>query len=302
VGRAVTPTRIAAGALAGLLGVSAPAGSSEPVSVTGSTVPPPAAVAGAPRTIRYVALGDSYTAAPVAPSPATDEPCYHSETNYPRVLTRALGRTRLVDVSCSGASTRALSQAQREDVPPQFDALTAGTDLVTLGVGGNDERLFMSWYLQCTRVAASDPTGNPCERASQSEDGDVMLAKVPQIRRNLVAAIRGIRARAPHAVVVVVTYPRILPRSGTCPDRVTFAAGDYGYINRIVSALDDAVVAAATRTGVRWVDVERASRGHDICSSTPWVNGTTGDQSRATWLHPFPEEQAAVARLVEQAL
>jgi hypothetical protein len=160
----------------------------------------------------------------------------------------------------------------------------------------------MSWYQQCVRVAPTDPTGNPCERASQTADGDVMLDKVPQIRSNLVAAIKGIRLRAPHAVVVMVTYPRILPRTGSCTDRVPFATGDYAYINRIVSALNDAVVAAATKKDVAYVDVERASRGHDICSSTPWVNGTTGDQLRATWLHPFPEEQAAVARLVAQAL
>jgi len=254
------------------------------------------------RTIRYVALGDSYTAAPVSPVPDSDGSCYHSDTNYPRVLARSLGQTRLTDVSCSAASTRAMTRAQRDDVPPQFDALTRGTDLVTVGIGGNDEHLFRSWYQQCTRVAPSDPAGNPCERASRSPDGDVLLNKVPQIRRNLVAAIKGIRSRAPHATVVMVTYPRILPRRGTCSDRVPFAAGDYSYINRIVSALNDAVVAAATRTGVRWVDVERASRGHDVCSSSPWVNGTTGDQSRAAALHPFPEEQAAVARLIEQVL
>lgn len=282
------PVQLAAGALSALVGISLPAS--------------PRDAAHAQPTYRYVALGDSYTAAPVSPVPDTGEACYHSPTNYPRVLARKVTQLRLTDVSCSGASTSSMTRAQREDVPPQFDALTRGTDLVTVGIGGNDEQLFMSWYLQCTRVAASDPTGNPCERASQTSDGDVMLDKVPQIKRNLVAAIKGIRARSPHAVVVLVTYPRILPRSGTCPDRVSFAAGDYDYINRIVSTLDDAIVAAATRTGVRWVDVESASRGHDICSSTPWVNGTTGDQSRATFLHPFPEEQAAVARLVLRAL
>jgi hypothetical protein len=45
--------------------------------------------------------------------------------------------------------------------------------------------------------------------------------------------------------------------------------------------------------GVGWVDVYEASRGHDICSQTPWINGVTTDLTRANPLHPFPEEQAA---------
>lgn len=258
--------------------------------------------AGRNRTIRYVALGDSYTAAPVAPATPSEEACFQSDTNFPRVIARTLRRTRLVDVSCSGASTRALTHAQGEDIPPQLDAVTRGTDLVTIGVGGNDEHLFRSWYVRCSRLAASDPTGAPCAEANGTADGDVLLDKVPQIRRNLVAAVKAVRFRAPHAVVILVTYPRILPRQGTCPRLVPFAAGDYPYINRIVTALNGAVTDAADRTGVGWVDVEHASRGHDVCSPSPWVNGTTGDQSRALLLHPFPEEQAAVARLVLRAL
>lgn len=295
----MTLAGLAVGMLSALMGISLTA---SPLAREASATPATGQTLSAQRTYRYVALGDSYTAAPASPVPDSSEPCFHSNTNYPRVLTRSIPQLRLADVSCSGASTRAFTQSQGQDIPPQFDALTKGTDLVTAGIGGNDEELFMSWYLQCTNLASSDPTGNPCQRASQSASGDVMLNKMPQIKKNLVAAIRGIRDRAPHAIVIMVTYPRILPRQGTCSDRVSFAAGDYSYINSIVSALNDAIVAAADKTGVRWVDVERASRGHDICSATPWVNGTTGDQSRATVLHPFPEEQAAVAKLIRQAL
>ena len=58
------------------------------------------------------------------------------------LVASALGLS-LTDVSCSGAKTENLTNEQLPGVtPPQFNALTPSTRVVTLGMGGNDGNLF----------------------------------------------------------------------------------------------------------------------------------------------------------------
>lgn len=251
--------------------------------------------------IEYVALGDSYTAAPLVPDTDTSNACFRSDANYPHLLAAKLPQNQLTDVSCSGADTGSLTGPQAiggQTKPPQLDALTAETDLVTLGIGGNDFGLFGSMSLQCFRLADSDPDGAPCRAANAGPDGDALLDLVPRIEAAVGDAIDEIRDRAPDATIVVVGYPRLLPASGTCPDRVPLAAGDYPYVTRVNKALSDAVLAAADEAGVASVNVYAASRGHDVCSDDPWVNGVQTDPDAALALHPFAAEQQAVADLI----
>lgn len=259
--------------------------------------PPPAD----PR-IDYVALGDSYVAAPHTPADDLSLPCFRSDDNYPRQLADLLPNTTLFDVSCSGATTAAMTGEQRPGVLPQLDALSKDTDLVTITVGGNDELLFPGW-LTCNQLTASDPKGSPCADSNRTAKGDVLLDKIPRIQENVSAVLAEVQERAPRATVVVVTYPQVFPDRGTCKLASTYAVGDLAYNNRLAKALSDALIAAAQEAGVRWVDVYQASQGHDVCSAEPWVNGPGAkDQSRANIMHPFPEEQAAVARLIEDKL
>jgi lysophospholipase L1-like esterase len=253
----------------------------------------------------YVALGDSHTAAPHYPEDDLSVPCYRSETNYPHVLAKLLPNATLTDVSCSGATTAALTEEQMSrtiSVPPQLDALSDDTDLVTVNVGGNDEGLFLNWAVQCAQLGPTDPDGSPCADASRVGPGDKLLDAVPQIKKNFAAVLRLVEERAPNAQVVVVTYPKAFPDQGTCKLVGPYATGDLPYINSLIKAVGDAMISVAKAQGVDWVDVYAASRGHDICSREPWTNGITNDQTRANVLHPLPEEQAAVARLVEALL
>ena len=87
----------------------------------------------------YVAIGDSFTAGPlVVQQQAPLLGCMQSDANYPKMLAEQLGVGELVDVSCSGAVVEDLYEAQFDDQPPQLEALTPETDLVTIGIGGND--------------------------------------------------------------------------------------------------------------------------------------------------------------------
>ena len=245
---------------------------------------------------RYVALGDSYTAAPFVPRTQLDDGCLRSSGNYPSRVARALPGTKLVDVSCSGADTGSMTHVQRigdARIPPQLDAVSRRTDLVTVGIGGNDFDLFATLVGACTRLRSADPTGSPC----RAQFGDRLRQELPQVRDRVATVVAAIRQRAPHARVVVVGYPQIIPAHGTCPRRLPLAAGDRPWARWVNVGLAAAVEAGARRAD-GYVDAFTATRGHDICSAHPWINGPTTDVNRALAYHPFAAEQAAVARLV----
>ena len=256
---------------------------------------PTSTPADTPRFARYVAIGDSYTAAPGIPGATSNDGCLRSSGNYPHLLAAALPVGRLVDVSCGGADTADVRRAQLRGVPPQLDAVTPGTDLVTIGLGGNDAQLFGRLLAACIREDATATTGSPC--------ADLLGPAVPtalrRIEANLTGVVRAVRQKAPGAKVVLVGYPQIVPPSGRCA-AVPFAPDDYAFARRVNRGLTDAVGRAATATRTAYVDLWTASQGHDVCSADPWINGLSG--AGAAPFHPFASEQAEVARLVKAAV
>lgn len=250
----------------------------------------------------YVALGDSYTAAPLVPQLDIAGGCYRSTNNYPTLVAKALDITTFVDRSCSGAQTKDMAQSQLPGVAPQFDALTPDVDLVTVSIGGNDFNVFGTLVGYCPTLRASDPTGTPCRDEMRSDGRDRLLADVQQTRERVSAVVAAIRERSPNARIVVVGYPQIAPRQGTCPDRLPLADGDVRYAVQVNKRLTDALRQAAMSNQADYVDVWSASRDHDICSTDPWINGQYTDPTRAQNFHPFANEQVAVAGLVEDLL
>jgi len=257
----------------------------------------PASWAGA----QYVALGDSYTAAPFVPTLDVAGGCYRSTQNYPALVARALGAD-LTDRSCSGAQTKDMTVSQLPGIAPQFDALSADTDLVTVSIGGNDFSVFGTLVSYCPTLRASEPTGAPCRDAMRQDGRDALLADVAQTSVRVATVVREVHRLAPYARVLVVGYPQIGPRHGTCPDLLPLADGDYRYANQVAERLDQALRHAAAVTRSSYVDVWGPSKGHDICSADPWINGQYTDPSRAQSYHPFAEEQQAVAGLVLDTL
>ncbi len=246
---------------------------------------------------RYVALGDSYTAAPGVPDTDSADGCLRSSNNYPALVAAAMPGTTLVDVSCVGADSTSMIGVQetgREAKPAQFDALSEQTDLVTVGIGGNDNDLFGTLVGVCSQLRESDPTGNPCEQRLTSDGGNKLTRDLRTIRSRVKAVVTGIQDRAPNARVIVVGYPQILPPSGTCPELLPLATGDYPFGREINEGLGDAVKRGAKAAGAEYIDMFRASAGHDICSDDPWVNGIVTN-SQALAFHPFAAEQQAVA-------
>src|SRR5262245_7284176 len=83
----------------------------------------------------YVALGSSIASGFGISEQSTD--CGRSNRNYPNLVAARLDLT-LTDVTCGAATIPNVVDAAQGTHPPQIEALTADTDLVTVTVGGND--------------------------------------------------------------------------------------------------------------------------------------------------------------------
>lgn len=250
-----------------------------------------------PAITSYVALGDSFTAAPLVPNTSLAEGCFRSSGNYPSLVADELD-ANLRDVSCSGASTADLAGRQQlgfgtseGTAPPQLDAVRRGTDLVTLGIGGNDEQLFQTLVQQCTAVA-SQP-GAPCTDLVRSTFGDPATV-FRKVGRRVTRVLEAIERKAPDAVVVLVGYPRLVDADSACP-LMPLAEGDLPLVADLERRLNRTLARSARSAGAEYADMYTLSRGHEICSDDPWVNGKQTDQQRAAAYHPFAEGQQAVA-------
>ncbi|GAB3667769.1 SGNH/GDSL hydrolase family protein [Nocardioides korecus] len=230
------------------------------------TTPPPAARASV-KTSPYVALGDSYSSgagiAPfVAGSPAT---CSRSTLNFAHDIAAITRPASFTDVTCSGAKTADFFGSQAAGVPPQLQALSKRTRLVTMTIGGNDEDVFTSSFFGCTQLTATDPTGNPCQQKYGSTFTDLIRSRTYP---NVVRALRAVRHHAPRATVVILGYPQILPPTGSlgCTAVSGIAVGDVPWLVAQEKVLNRVVRRAAARTGARYVDTFTPSAGHDACS------------------------------------
>lgn len=244
----------------------------------------------------YVAIGDSYTAAPFVPLNDIAYGCYRSSNNYPHLLAEDLHIDDLKDRSCSGAQTKDLPGSQVTargmTVPPQFRALSGTTDLVTLGIGANNGHLYARLATVCRKSTRICPL---------HDQRDVLGAIVDQVGAALVTTLDEVKDLAPKARVLLVSYPKLLPSRGDCPRLPRMRPQDRATFRDVILRLREQMRSAADEAGVEFVDFYAASIGHDVCARTPWIQGRVGNRQGAA-LHPLAAGQAAVAREIEQVL
>lgn len=239
-------------------------------ALVGLVLAAPASQASAP--LRYVALGDSYSAASgvLPPDPTAAPQCLRSTSNYPHLVAADTG-AELTDVTCGGADTSDYFTPQYDGVPPQLEALDADTELVTMTIGGNDSGVFINSIVQCGIAGASTlGRGSPCkDRYGSSFEDTVRNTTYP----SLVNALQAVRDAAPSARVAILSYPWILPTSVGCFDKMPVAEGDVPYLRSLQTTLNDAVRRAAEATGATFVDLDEVSEGHDACQpiGTRWI-------------------------------
>jgi lysophospholipase L1-like esterase len=226
------------------------------VTPTLLTLAAAAPAAAATDTVHYVALGDSYSAGVGAPGQSG--PCLRGTSGYPALWADRNDPASYTNLACSGATTDTV-------LATQIPLLPSGTDLVTITIGGND--------------AGFAPAVISCTVASDSGCAAVVAAAhafiTQKLKAKLDATYAAIKRRAPHARVVVLSYPVLF-------DTTTSGCGVGGMdlvkrraLNTGAQDLDDLVADRARAAGVTFADVRGAFTGHGICGPSPWLNGLT---------------------------
>lgn len=256
------------------------------------------------RYVEYVALGDSWSADVVFADlnglpDSTHVPtgCAQSHVNYPKLLAKRLGVKRFRDATCGSATTTHFFKPQSglptgETNAPQFDRLTSRTDLVTVGIGGNDAG-FASAAISClnvlpTNTSAFDALALPlslpllgssvpiggCKQRFVKDGRDLLAERIAASEWRLVNALREIRRRSPNARILMVDYLDGIPAKG-CYPVVPITDTDMAYLHVTFRRLNAMVKRAAARGGAEFVNTYIDSAGRDVCQppTTRYVEG-----------------------------
>ena len=263
-------------------------------AVPAPTPAPTLLAAAAPAYEEYVALGDSWTADVVILNtdglPATEHApmgCAQSHRNYPKLVARAIGAKTFRDASCGSATTDDFYKPQGGlpvpgENPPQFDRLTRTTDLVTVGIGGNDAGVAAAG-LDCMNLLAVEtplemlpdlplpvvgglltPFGG-CKNKYTRGGVDKLARAIRQAEPKVVRALRQIHRRSPNARILLVDYMRVVP-DHACYPLVPATDKDMRYISAKFDQLNAMLKRAARKGGAELVSTARLTRGHHLCT------------------------------------
>ncbi|MGI5134189.1 MULTISPECIES: SGNH/GDSL hydrolase family protein [unclassified Streptomyces] len=267
------------------------------VLVAASAVPASAHGVGHGRDTQYVSLGDSYTSGPLIPQ-QVDAACARSDHNYPSIVAAEREVTAFKDASCGGATTEDMWKPQGTN-PPQLNAVQRDTDLVTVQIGGNDIG-FGSIIATCAGLSSTDVTGNPCQRHYAASGFDQLALNIVQTAPKVDRVLRAVRAKAPHARVLVVGYPDLLPDDGSgCFPSVPFASKDFPYLRDTEKRLNLMLRLVAEWNHAEYVDTYGPTQGHDMCKAPAdrWIEPLQ-PASPAAPAHPNAKGEQAMASAV----
>lgn len=250
----------------------------------------------------WVGLGDSFAAGPLIPSQTLNPlGCLRSTRNYARLASAQLG-VSLKDASCSGAETAEMTTPQATSAgtnPPQLDAISSDTRVVSLQIGGND----IGFTEILTNCQTANPFGRPCQDKYVRNGVDELRARITATAPKVAAVLSGIKARNATARILILNYEAILPSSGSgCWPQVPMAWADVPYVRGIQLELNAMIAREASKAGARLVDAYTTSLGKDACKSsgTRWVEPLVPGNAAAPF-HPNARGMQGVAGPVAAA-
>jgi len=267
------------------------------VLVAGST---PAAAAPGVGPAAVVSLGDSAMSGEGAGSyePGTDGPqdyC-HRSLNSTIQSTAIPGIQARINIACSGASSSdvRIGGTSQYTEPPQTDQLRGiardyNVKMIVLQLGANDDPQFADSVLTCVEAWA-DPFASPCKSQLDPVWPGRMAGMAPKVEASI-ADLRTVMREAGYAdsayQFVLTSYASPFTENMNwfthgfdgCPIRL--ADAKWGRTSA-VPQLSAALRGVATRTGVRFLDLARATEGREACNqsvstSSQWVSRLTMD-------------------------
>ncbi len=261
------------------------------------------AAAPSARAADWVGLGDSYAAGPLIPNQSLQPlGCLRSSRNFAHLAAARVGMS-LADVSCSGAETGDMTSAQSTDAgtnPPQFNALSAATKVVSLQIGGNDIG-FTEILENCVTY---NPFSHPCQDRYVVSGRDEISARIAAAGPKVAAVLDGIKSRSGAARVLVVNYAAILPETGRgCWPQVPLAYADVPYLRAKEQELNAMLATRAGAAGATLVNDYAPSTSRNACTSPTvrWVEPLVPNNAAAPF-HPNARGEAGVADAVVAAL
>jgi lysophospholipase L1-like esterase len=213
-----------------------------------------------------------------------------STRGYPQQLARMTGLS-LVDMTCSGSTTEHILHGGQVFLGPQLAAIGPDTRLVTITSGGNDVGYIGGLFAATQK--------GPLMKLLKKEPKPLEARDFNRLGENFVRIVEEIRRRAAAAKVVFVSYPAVLPPEGSC-EAIRIDPRTAELSRRVAARLEETTREAARRSGALFVDMGPASRGHDACSTSPWVNGA--DPLEGTPFHPNNPGAKATAEEVFRAI
>ncbi|MER5730587.1 SGNH/GDSL hydrolase family protein [Streptomyces sp. NPDC002138] len=315
----------------------------------------PSGSAGAADQYEWAALGDSYTAGVFVgdPQPALGDPardgCDRTTNAYPDLVDRELAEflpgkpVHLTNVSCGAATITDIATTRQTPISPvqapeggwravdtQIKRAGLGdeTDVVTIGVGGNSlpfgDILTKCLTLGTTGKSCRDHYTNPPEGEESLQD------RLARVQDEYIEMLAHVHQAAPHAKVITVGYPAVLPDNSSACNRL--AVTELGAITHndvdwlrddVLKQLNSTIQRVTDFFGDRYADVYSSSVGHDACqpADTKWVEGICGDaedywptkipgtplncavvNKHVTLVHPNAAGHANTASHVERAI
>jgi lysophospholipase L1-like esterase len=232
----------------------------------------------------YVSLGSSLASGFGIANQST--PCGRSDKSYAPIVAAKYG-LQLVDVSCGAAVVPNVLDRPQGANPPQIDAVTADTKLITIGLGGNDIGY------NGTALACGDPTTVCTAPPTLAADEAALPAKLD-------AMLAALQAKAPAATIVVVTYPREFPKRN-CP-ALSLTDEELSMLQQMGATVEKALVAAAKKAHVLLADPYVQRGDHTACASESkrWTAGNQVTDGFA--YHPTALGHQEMATLITKAL
>jgi len=205
----------------------------------------------------YVSLGSSIASGYGISVQSTS--CGRSSRDYGQLVAQHL-HLHLVDASCGAAVIPNVVDTPQGSNPPQLTFLTPATKLVTIAVGGND--------------IDYNATAVECDGSTTCAAPPNLAALVANMRINLKAMIEKIKAAAPSATIVFVTYPREVPAGKNCP-ALGYTNSAAAVVRSMGQKLESAFVQVVKPLGAIFVDPYAVPGDHTVCAppSQRWTQG-----------------------------
>ncbi|MFI0923674.1 SGNH/GDSL hydrolase family protein [Streptomyces sp. NPDC021012] len=203
--------------------------------------------------MRYVALGDSYSAGGGSSTTYLNA-CNQSVNSYPYLYNQLTTPDTFDFQACGGAKTT-------DVLTNQLSPLDGTTTLVSMTIGGNDIGL--------------DTVMSTCLFGSDSACLDAVTTAETTARAELPGKLDtlydAIRARAPQSRVVILGYPRFYDL--TVPACPGISTTKRTALNNGADALNSVIRdEVAQHNGFTYQNVADRFTGHQLCDATPWLH------------------------------